>query len=275
MTTQVRNSELSGLIEGDFTKRNGPANFSSIRINSIGIPIEPGWILSNMFGMTAGFSGTSIDPGTGNLVGLKGDIVLSNAGTPQVTISGDIAAMSFNGSNQYFYAVNSWWNNIDHENPGIINAYDGILLGCWFYPSSASPASYWHLHGKFPVTTADRSYRLAMNTSGNVVFEWYDIGRNFYSLASSNTVTANQWNFVCGGIRYGINSSIFLNGTWTTGSYLTIGTTSQNYSIGARYDSSSPDQFFAGMMRMIWIAAGFGTTDHIEQYYEMSRSIYT
>lgn len=136
--------------------------------------------------------------GSGDVVDQSGNgLVLTQTNTPRIFYAELASFTRFQSSaSEKAVRTDEAAFDITGSETYITSSVQGLTLGCWVYFVSL-PGTYMNMLSKWKTSTADRSYRLAVNASSQPQFQISSDGTTTFTLNGS-AVVIDKWYFICG-----------------------------------------------------------------------------
>ena len=148
--------------------------------------------------------GTKVANGDGPVYGdTSGIVATTQLGNTQAKFGN--TSLALDGDSDYVgYIDNPKWRFLANEE---------FTIDCWFWPDSAQTGVGGEIMTQYQATSSDRSWRLLKNSSDKLGFAWWENGvTQTDSLASTTSVTLDDWNHAAVTRDAAGNIRLFLNG---------------------------------------------------------------
>lgn len=255
MPTQIRNSDLPGLIQSDSYKFG---LWSEVIAGFQALPC-----------LTAFYPFSSIQRSTGNVYDLSGqDRTLTNNGTTPISYLGLVPYATFNGSTRYFSRA----DETDLDILGTeahVGTSPGLTMGGW-YKTDTIAAGFAGLMGK--ANGGVQNSYLLYRSGSTFSFTTSSTGAIFVA-TSSASISIDTWYFVVGRFLPGVQNDLYINavastpGTTSIPSSLFNSTTA--FEVG-RYGAN----YFSGNSTLLFLCHCALTTSIINGIYQRSRNLF-
>lgn len=199
------------------------------------------------------------------------DRILTNNANTVFGYTGIVPWVEFDGTGDYLSRTDEAGLESLGTETIFSAAYAGGSAGGWFRADVLETAQ---LVGKYNPTGNQRSYRLAINSSGNVLAQLSNDGTAITTTTSSNVITAAAWFFAAYVWDPSTTLDVFVNGTWTrntTSIPASLFNGSSAFTVGAAGDASNE---LDGRASLVWKSAMYLSDAIISSLYQQTRGAF-
>lgn len=259
MPTQIRNSDLSNLVQTDGYR--------------FGLWTEVVAGFQALPGLVGFWPMSSVQRSTGNVYDLSGqNRTLTYNGNPTFSYTGLVPYITFDGTGDYLSRADETDLDIVGSEAIFNSATRGLTLGGWFYTTDVG-AGLFGLMSKY--ASSQISF-LLYRSADTLSFTISNTGTALVGTVSSSTaLVANNWNFIVGRFTPSTETALFNNDTKntnTTSIPATIFNSTTALEIG-RYNSSNTT-CYAGRTSLCFLSANAISDSIINGVYQRSRNLF-
>ena len=183
-----------------------------------------------------------------------------------------IPYVSFDGSTQYLYYVDSCQFSIAGTESVVEAKSRGLTLGCWVKPSAI--AGVQSLIAKWLVAGNQQSYMLKLIATGAPQLDISVDGTAVASSTSTALAVADDWWFIAGRFIPATSITVWCNGTQTVAATAAASIFNSNAHLNVGASENGTLEFYGGLMSMAWICAAALSDSIITAIWQQTRAMF-